>query len=594
MASGKETPRQKMINLMYLVFIAMLALNMSKEVLSAFGMITEQTQDNTELLESRVESFKTAIDLAVSENVEGFNTEFKTTADSIQIISDNFDNYINSLLPKPTTKTIYNKESSRDSVINDYEVMDKPDYFNSLWFANSDGKLTDASTIGKDKLPLGNRSGEGFLKKINEFKTKFINLVIKFSPESDPNYVQTNNEDSVNGDEPQQFTAGFKTGKGGTYSDIIVGVNDIFSTNDVVNRDGEPTSWIEYHFFGFPEVASTTKLALLQSNIRSAQAELYSAMLGGQFKLNSTLANFDAYVVADRSSYYVGSNFTGKIVLGKKSDDLDPKSAFINEVELLENENAINSDGSINLDFRTGRLGMNEISGNVTFMEDGKEILIPVNAMYEVVSKPNSATVSADKMNVVYRGVRNPFTISIPGVDPSNVNPMLTPGIKSGKLNLNGQQVNKPGDYEIDLTKLPEKLKNKEEMFITVVGTLPDGEKITSKVPYRIKDIPPPIGKIFGEKGSIKLSKGDLMNSFITAEHEGFDFKLPLQVLSFRVNIQGKGVYDCDGDELSVKAKNAIKGIGSGSTVTFSRIETKGIGVSTPIPPAALIEVTIK
>ena len=171
---------------------------------------------------------------------------------------------------------------------------------------------------------------------------------------------------------------------------------------------------------------------------------------------------------------------------------------------------------------------------------------------------------------------------------------MLTPGIKSGKLNLNGQQVNKPGDYEIDLTKLPEKLKNKEEMFITVVGTLPDGEKITSKVPYRIKDIPPPIGKIFGEKGSIKLSKGDLMNSFITAEHEGFDFKLPLQVLSFRVNIQGKGVYDCDGDELSVKAKNAIKGIGSGSTVTFSRIETKGIGVSTPIPPAALIEVTIK
>jgi hypothetical protein len=35
MAGGKLTPRQKMINLMYLVFIAMLALNMSKEVLSA-------------------------------------------------------------------------------------------------------------------------------------------------------------------------------------------------------------------------------------------------------------------------------------------------------------------------------------------------------------------------------------------------------------------------------------------------------------------------------------------------------------------------------------------------------------------------------
>ena len=595
MASGKETPRQKMINLMYLVFIAMLALNMSKEVLSAFGMITEQTQGNTILLESRVESFKTAIDLAVTENQEGFNSNFKTTADSIQIISDDFDNYIASILPVSVKKTIYNNKSKKDSIINDYEVMDKPDYFNALWFANSDGELTTASTLDSDELPLGDKSGEGFKNKMAEFKTQFSNLIIKFSPESDPNFKITKSNDSLKKlGEADNKLGGFKTGKGGTYSDIIDGVNNIFSTNDVVNREGQGTSWMEYHFYGFPEVASTTKLALLQSNIRSAQAELYSAMLGGQFKLNSTLSNFDAYVVADRSSYYSGSNFTGKIVLGKKSDDLDPKSALINNIELLENDNPINSDGSINLDFRAGKLGMNEITGNVVFMEDGKEIAIPVNALYEVVNKPNAATVSADKMNVVYRGVRNPFTISIPGVDANNVNAMSTPGIKRGKLDKDGKQSNKPGDYEIDLSKIPESLRNKDDMFVTVIGTLPEGERVTSRVAYRIKDIPPPIGKIFGEQGSFKLSKSDLLNSFITAEHEGFDFKLPLRVLSFRVKVEGKGIYDCDGDELDDKAKKAIKGVGSGSTVTFSRIETKGIGVSTPIPPAALIEVTIK
>ena len=42
MAGGKLTPRQKMINLMYLVFIAMLALNMSKELLSAFGILNKK------------------------------------------------------------------------------------------------------------------------------------------------------------------------------------------------------------------------------------------------------------------------------------------------------------------------------------------------------------------------------------------------------------------------------------------------------------------------------------------------------------------------------------------------------------------------
>ena len=47
MASGKETPRQKMINLMYLVFIAMLALNMSNEVLTTFGEIDAKVKKST-------------------------------------------------------------------------------------------------------------------------------------------------------------------------------------------------------------------------------------------------------------------------------------------------------------------------------------------------------------------------------------------------------------------------------------------------------------------------------------------------------------------------------------------------------------------
>ena len=46
MASGKLSPRQKMINLMYLIFIAMIAMQMSKEVLSAFGYMNEKLTDN--------------------------------------------------------------------------------------------------------------------------------------------------------------------------------------------------------------------------------------------------------------------------------------------------------------------------------------------------------------------------------------------------------------------------------------------------------------------------------------------------------------------------------------------------------------------
>ena len=56
MASGKLTPRQKMINLMYLVFIAMLALNMSKEVLSAFGILNNKIVESNAITDQRNQS----------------------------------------------------------------------------------------------------------------------------------------------------------------------------------------------------------------------------------------------------------------------------------------------------------------------------------------------------------------------------------------------------------------------------------------------------------------------------------------------------------------------------------------------------------
>ena len=590
MASGKETPRQKMINLMYLVFIAMLALNMSKEVLQAFGMITEQTQDNTELLEKRVISFKTAIDLAVQDTVEGFDKNFKITADSIQIISDDFDNYISRLIPAAEEKTIRIKKTGKDSIINDYEVMDKSDYYNNLWFSNSDGKLTNASDLDKNDKPLGDISGEEFIKKMLDFRTKFSNLIINFSPDSDPNYVQVNTGDSINDEEPGQFTAGFKTGKGGTYSDIIDGVNNIFSTNDVVNREGQGTSWMEYHFYGFPEVASTTKLALLQSNIRSAQAELYSAMLGGQFKLNSTLSNFDAYVVMDRSSYYTGSNFTGKIILGKKSDDLDPKSAIVNDIDILENENAINADGSINLDFRVGARGSNTISGNVIFMEDGEEISIPVNQIYEVVDKPNKAAISADKMRVVYIGVENPISVSFSGVNDNSV-VARAPGLR---------RIGSGGSYVLDLTEgVPDAMSQQmdpqdRKVKIRVTGTLEDGEVVNDNADFEVKPLPKPIANISGYTDQFTYTRSALATARIKSKFDNaFAYQLDLNVFGFDVDVPGQPTVTVRGNRFDDNAKSALRSARRGSIVTISNIKVKAAGTSVDLQPAAPLSIKI-
>ena len=89
-------------------------------------------------------------------------------------------------------------------------------------------------------------------------------------------------------------------------------------------------------------------------------------------------------------------------------------------------------DGGAILDFPAGNVGENEIKGKFIFMENGKPVEIPVETSYAVVAKPNSAVISADKMNVVYRGVQNPITVSVPGVADNAVK-ASAPGLKKVK-----------------------------------------------------------------------------------------------------------------------------------------------------------------
>ena len=73
MAGGKQTPRQKMINLMYLIFIAMLALNMSKEVLAAFGLMNEKLETSNTSMDSNNASFFASLETKASENGSFYN-----------------------------------------------------------------------------------------------------------------------------------------------------------------------------------------------------------------------------------------------------------------------------------------------------------------------------------------------------------------------------------------------------------------------------------------------------------------------------------------------------------------------------------------
>ena len=93
MAGGTLSPRQKMINLMYLVFIAMLALNMSKEVLSAFGILNKKIEKANTDTSARNEAFIGGLKTKASDEPEQYGAVL-AKAQEIDAISNELDTYL--------------------------------------------------------------------------------------------------------------------------------------------------------------------------------------------------------------------------------------------------------------------------------------------------------------------------------------------------------------------------------------------------------------------------------------------------------------------------------------------------------------------
>ena len=489
-----------MINLMYLIFIAMLALNMSKEVLSAFGLMNEKLTESNEAATQRNTDFMAGLELQANEQPEKY-LPLKAQADQVSKLANDFNNYLVSLKGDMTA----NLEDPTD-----YEIMDKGDFLDKSFFK------------GEKLKPEGQ---------------EFI-------------------------DQMTTFREGIQTVIGKDYPSIAADVQKKFSTGDVTNRDNNVIPWLDYHYKGFPLVASLTKMTQLQADVKTTESEVLSTMLQGKLKIEASLTNFEAIVVPSKTAFFSGENFTGTIILGKKDNTLTADKVIVNGNELSKESMQA---GQTILDFPAGSVGEREIKGEFQFLEGGETITIPINSSYAVVPKPNSATISADKMNVVYRGVKNPMTISFAGVSDNNVS-ANAPGLRKGS------GVSK---YMMDVTTVKGR-----EVTINVTGTLPDGQKVSDAAKFRIKDLPKPTGTVRGEDGALKMQRNSLEISTIGAKFDDFDFELPLNVTGFKFKVPGQPTINVSGRKLNDRAKAALRKAKRGSGVQIFDIQAKAGGVS--------------
>ncbi len=504
MAGGKQSPRQKMINLMYLVFIAMLALNMSKEVLSAFGLMNERLTEANEATTQRNQAFMSSLETKAIEQPDQYGS-VKSKADQIKALSDELDAYL-AKVKSEMMATVKDPE--------EYEEQDKSDYFDQKFFRG--GKLSP--------------EGKEFVAQVNKYREGVVSII------------------------------------GDKYPSIATTVEKQFATDDIKDKSGVKKEWLSYNFEGFPLIATRTKLTQMQADIKTTESEMLSKMLAGQQEMALSFTNYNTMLETTKSAYYSGEPFEGAIVLGRTDPNTKPTRAELTlDGKPLSPDQYAFEGGKVVLKISAGAPGDHKIEGNLIFTEDGKEVPVPVSQQFSTITLPNAAVISADKMNVVYRGVANPMTISIPGI-PDNKVTASAPGLS--KTSGSGY-IMKPGAGR--------------EVTITASGTLPDGKPISTKSVFRIKDIPRPTGTIRGEDGGggpVRMQRQGLEIASVGAALVDFDFDLSLNVTSFSFKVSGQPTIKVNGKTLDNAAKAALRRAGRGETVQIFDINANISGNS--------------
>ncbi len=503
MAGGKLTPRQKMINLMYLVFIAMLALNMSKEVLTAFGLMNEKFEGVNKFSEEYNKSLLGTLE----QKAEDDPTRFKgplDKANQVQQISKELYTYLGTL------KADVSKEFERDEKTGKlpYEAMDKGGFIDENWFEG-------------DKY---SKKGDEIIAKIEKYKKDVI---------------------AVFGNDVK-------------YQPIINNVKSKFNLDNIKDNEGVSKRYLNYHFEGFPAVASIAKLTSMQNDVEQTEQDIYNALIGNTIAQAASLKNFQAMVVLEKNVFFEGETVKGKVVLGKYDANTVPTS--FSGPGKIENGQAI-------ISMTAGGVGEKTINGTFSFMEDGKPVPLKFEGKYVVVPRPNSANISADKMNVVYRGLPNPMTISFAGIPESDVTASAT-GLTSagkGKYNLN------PGSGT--------------EVVVTATGKMADGKSVSDKKVFRIKNIPAPAGAIGGVTGVQKGAKSRLEVSQISAVLQDFLYDLNFQVTRFSFKVPGQAAIIVSGDRVNSQCKAALARATKGDQISIFDIKTKIVGTSANIVP---------
>lgn len=473
-----------MINLMYLVLTAMLALNVSAEVMNAFFTLDNGNRTTMGVVDGQLDA-----------TVAGLN----------QVLDDPSKAKYKEVL-KPAIATVRQESKDFNAYVNEIrdQLIDGG--------GNADGEVNAADF---------KEGHDGEYKYIVAKKNKDVTTRLLV--------------DGGTGEELKERILGTRDRLIKTYSDVIANNQKLLELNESEaealvqsvaadmpfaiddsewkdNPDSKAKTWSEYKFRQMPVAAVLPLLSQIQADLKTAEANMVNSLAKLAGGKAIVIDDFFPVVQANKSYVIGGETIKAEVSVGSRSSTLDPKN-----ITLTANGRAlpIGANGRATLNIKGTGSGQKTIPLGVSIKNPltGEVKKGTGEFTYEVGSR--SVAVSADQMNVFYMGVDNPLTVSASGVSSNDVRVNFGGGVTgSGSGSKYVVKGTKPGKATVSVSAKGKPLGSFE---------------------FRVKRIPDPVARL-GKKADGTMGNGEFKaQRGVIPTLENFDFNAKCNIQGFKL-----------------------------------------------------------
>lgn len=423
MAGGKETPRQKMIGMMYLVLTALLALNVSKQIVAAFVTLNDKLDGSAQMIGNQTDSYYSSF--------EKKKTTLKAQNGSPEAIKDlemwqnkshqveNRTKSVVSFLLSECNEMIKTSEG-KDWYDNSEEYVDENGYIFKL------KPLSDIAGMDNYDIPTNMFIG-GNPEKPIERGMALRDSIIGYRnavAEIMMNYKDSKGTWSFTAPETlEELDGAMATCNPDDTAALRSFMNSFNYPEEVehkIHGEVETTPWPSVMFDHAPIVAAAAMLTSMKLDVKNAELMASQHLLSKVDVQEFDFNKIEPLAFASTGYINQGDSLNLKVMIAAYDSTETPKVSWGQDADTSNKENwqpANNPDGSISL--KGDSPGNHKLKGVIYVKQRGVDIPKPWEFNY-TVGQP-MGVVAQPEMRILYWGYNNVVEGTASGYDPSLV-----------------------------------------------------------------------------------------------------------------------------------------------------------------------------